>query len=393
MASKKTCSFIVPLLHKSSLLLLTDWFTPGYRAGGPIQSARNFALAMQSHYAIWVLTSDHDLDAPAPYSGLAADRWLDFPDSDFKVCYTAARQRSAWRMLRYIWQVKPSHLYLNSLFSWYFSLLPLLFFRLGLVRTQIVLAPRGMLKASALQFKARKKQVFLQVFRWSGLPRRIVFHATDEQEKNDIQRAFGPNCRIQVIPSFPAAVVQRAQPKVKNAVTRLVFVGRVHPIKNLDFALRCLASCTQELAFYVVGSAEDPAYLALCQGIAQRLPPCVQVFWVGELPHHQLSQTLYQYDFLWLPTQGENFGHAIFECLAAGLPVIISDQTPWQNLEAQQVGWSLPLSDPEAFSRAIQAAASMPADQYSQWSAAAQQYAQHFIQEAGLVSAYQKLFS
>lgn len=375
------------------LLLLTDWFTPGYRAGGPIQSARNFALAMQSHYAIWVLTSDHDLDAPAPYPGLAADRWLDFPDADFKVCYTAAKQRAPWRMLRYIRQVKPRYLYLNSLFSWYFSLLPLFFFRLGWVHAQVVLAPRGMLKASALQFKALKKQIFLQLFRWSGLPNCIIFHATDEQEKSDILRAFGKDCCVHVIPSFPATVVQRAQPKIKNAVTRLVFIGRIHPIKNLDFALRCLIDCTQPLDFYIVGSNEAPAYLTLCQEIAQCLPPQINVFWLGEIPHHKLSESLPEYDFLWLPTQGENFGHAIFESLAAGLPVIISDQTPWQNLEAQQIGWSIPLSDPEAFKLAIQTAASMTSEQYSEWSLTAHQYARNFIEKSSLLSAYQKLFS
>ena len=36
---------------------------------------------------------------------------------------------------------------------------------------------------------------------------------------------------------------------------------------------------------------------------------------------------------MFLPSKGENFGHIIMESLAASTPVIISDLTPWKDLE------------------------------------------------------------
>jgi glycosyltransferase involved in cell wall biosynthesis len=60
-----------------------------------------------------------------------------------------------------------------------------------------------------------------------------------------------------------------------------------------------------------------------------------------------------------LPSLSENFGHAIFEALAAGTPVIIGDQTPWRGLAAQQAGWDVSVNDLAGFSIALQSAADM----------------------------------
>ncbi len=375
------------------LLLLTDWFPPGYRAGGPIQSTYNFALAMQEHYAIKVLTTDRDLEATSPYAGLVPERWQPFEGTAVEVLYTAAPGLSARLILRYLRQVRPQYLYLNSMFSLYFSLLPLLFFRLGWIKTQVVLAPRGMLKASALQYKARKKRLFLHLFRWSGLPQRIRFHASDAQEQQDILRVFGPTCEVQVIPSFPAPVQVLAQPKVKNTIPRFVFVGRIHPIKNVHLAIAQFRDCPVPAELAIIGSNEDTAYWQQCAALLADLPAHLQVHYLGELPHPQVRALLPEYDFLLLPTQGENFGHAIFEAFAAGLPVIISDQTPWKDLQNQQIGWDLPLDQPTAFVEAIAQAATMSQAQYAQWSAQAQEFAQDFVEKAGLKAAYLRLFS
>lgn len=348
---------------------------------------------MQEHYAIKVLTTDRDLEATLPYAGVIPERWQNFEGTSVEVLYTSAPSLNARRSWAYLRQVQPQYLYLNSMFSLYFTLLPLLFFRLGWIKTQVVLAPRGMLKASALQFKAFKKRVFLSLFRWSGLPQRIRFHASDAQEQQDILRVFGPGCEVQVIPSFPAPVQVRTQPKVKNTVTRFVLLGRIHPIKNVHLAIAQFRECPVPAELAIIGSNEDAAYWQQCAALLADLPAHLQVHYLGELPHPQVRALLPEYDFLLLPTQGENFGHAIFEAFAAGLPVIISDQTPWKDLQNQQIGWDLPLDQPAAFAEAIAQAARMSQAEYAQWSAQAQEFAQGFVEKAGLKAAYLRLFS
>ena len=58
-----------------------------------------------------------------------------------------------------------------------------------------------------------------------------------------------------------------------------------------------------------------------------------------------LWKNLFEYHFFILPTLGENFGHVFIEALAAGCPLIISNRTPWLELEKKGIGWDIPLEN------------------------------------------------
>jgi glycosyltransferase involved in cell wall biosynthesis len=73
-----------------------------------------------------------------------------------------------------------------------------------------------------------------------------------------------------------------------------------------------------------------------------------------DLPHREIKHHLEWADLFVLPTKGENFGHAIFEAMAVGCPVLISDQTPWKQLNSTKAGIELSLDDPSSFTSAIQ---------------------------------------
>jgi glycosyltransferase involved in cell wall biosynthesis len=59
------------------------------------------------------------------------------------------------------------------------------------------------------------------------------------------------------------------------------------------------------------------------------------------------------FDYFVLPTCGENFGHAIVESMAMGLPVIISDQTPWK-FDSLDGNYCLSLDNPESWIHCLQ---------------------------------------
>src|SRR5689334_4201523 len=63
------------ILNKK-LLILTDWYLPGFKAGGPIQSCRNLVEALDQDYSIYVLTSDRDLGDSTAYTGIEVDKWV-----------------------------------------------------------------------------------------------------------------------------------------------------------------------------------------------------------------------------------------------------------------------------------------------------------------------------
>ena len=94
-----------------------------------------------------------------------------------------------------------------------------------------------------------------------------------------------------------------------------------------------------------------------------------------------------------LPSHGENFGHAIFESLQIGKPVLISHNTPWQDLSAQKVGWDLHFDQLSEWDQALTQATEMDQSTYDLWSKSAWEYASDYLKNAGLTEKYEQLFS
>ena len=81
-----------------------------------------------------------------------------------------------------------------------------------------------------------------------------------------------------------------------------------------------------------------------------------------------------EHDLFFLPTLGENFGHVILEAFCAGCPVLISDQTPWRDLQGKGIGWDLPLDRPDLFQDVLQNCVDMNSLEYVKWSDRAREY-------------------
>ena len=137
---------------KPRILLFADWFEPGYKAGGPIRSCLHFVQQMQGKYSIYVFTTDRDLHETQPYQNLVIDQWIAF-GQDTKIFYCSPARLSWKFILQQIRFVAPDYIYLNSMYSRYFTIYPLMMRGMGLIQQKLVLSPRGMLKESALQFK------------------------------------------------------------------------------------------------------------------------------------------------------------------------------------------------------------------------------------------------
>lgn len=97
-------------------------------------------------------------------------------------------------------------------------------------------------------------------------------------------------------------------------------------------AIDALKKIKSQVVFDIYGPAEDQNYWAQCQESAKLLPQNIRFQYCGALQPMQVPDKLAEYDLFFLPTLGENFGHVIAEALSSGLPVLISDTTPWRDL-------------------------------------------------------------
>ncbi len=377
---------------KPKVLVMVDWYAPGFKAGGPIRSAVNFADQLEHDLDIYVLTTDRDLGEPEPYSDITTDRWVSRGSHQV---YYASPANLGWKTTReIILGVEPDCIYLNSMFSLHFTIYPLLMKKLGMVKARIVLAPRGMLRASALAHKPGKKKLFLNMFRFMGLPKLILFHATDQTEEQDIRRIFGPGSSLFQAGNLPGKQKPFRPPEGKRKGNlRLVFVGRIHPIKNLDFLLLALQGITGTVELTVIATLEDEVYWKYCQSIMDAFPPAISVKMLIDLPHDRIEENILAAHAFALPTKGENFGHSIFEALAAGRPVLISDQTPWRNLPEDHAGWDLPLGDPAPFRRVIQELVDMDAPALETWCLGAWNKAKDYLSNTSTRSTILKVFA
>jgi glycosyltransferase involved in cell wall biosynthesis len=325
---------------RRKILVFIDWYEPGFRAGGPIRSVANMARRLPYDFSI--VTQNHDHHDETPYANLPVGKWVR-PHENVRVIYLDKERRRSTTYQKIAKTEYFDRIYLNSMFSYFFSILPLRIFKKPRQRERIVLAPRGMLKKGALSLKSPKKKFFLFFAKLSGLYKGITWHATSEQEKKEIQAIFGNKVRIKVAPNlvnvpenFPAK-----NPK-ESGHLRLVSIARVSPEKNIHEALRYLNDTSKKgkIEYHIYGSKQDEKYLAECEKIAKGLEH-VDVKFFGALEYDKVASTIAQYDFFYLPTLGENYGHAIVESMLTGTPVIISDKTPWRHLEKKRAGWDL----------------------------------------------------
>jgi glycosyltransferase involved in cell wall biosynthesis len=381
-------------LSKKKILLLTDWYEPGYKAGGPIQSCRNFVAAMFEEFDISILTSDRDLGEKKSYPGIETNQWIQ-RQPGISVYYAETGKLSSKKLFTLIQEKTPDFIYLNSMYSYHFSILPLLFRWRNKISAHLVLAPRGMLHEGALQFKTVKKKFFIRMLNLMGVPQNVWFHATDEQEKMDILKQFPRVKDVLEIPNFSAplpanwGIIEKIPGKLK-----VVYISRIIPKKNILFFLRLLNKIPADIQLHldIYGGVEDLSYWNQAKQIISSLPGNISVKDHGVLPHEKVNETLGASHVFVLPSKGENFGHAIFESWSAARPCLISDKTPWHNLKNQLTGWDLPLDNERAWLNAVEEAADWNQIAFDSWCRRSREFSQRHIEQFNLKHEYLKLF-
>jgi glycosyltransferase involved in cell wall biosynthesis len=375
------------------IIILCDYYLPGYKGGGPIRTLANMVDQLGDEFQFHVVTRNNDLGDGEAYSGVGSDSWSRIGKAE--VCHLAPRSRTFRALKNLLRATEHDLLYLNSLFSYTFTIKPLLLRRLGWIpHVPLVLAPRGELSPGAVALKGFKKRMYLRVAAALGLYRYVIWHASSDYEAADIRHWMGEKVAVRIAPNLPARFhgEEHVSSKVAGRLN-IIFLSRINRKKNLDGALKILKDVKGDLQFNIYGPPEDQAYWAECQKLIAQLPSNISVKYQGSLgPEKSAMAVMMEHDLFFMPTLGENFGHVIMEALLAGCPVLISDQTPWRALEEKGVGWDLPLSAPERFRAVIESCVAMDRGEFSRWSVAARAFALTVAQDENIIRQNRELF-
>lgn len=376
---------------KVVVLTFTEYYLPGFKGGGPIRTVSNMLDELGHEIAFSLVTSDRDFGDLQTYSGVAVDQWQSTPSGE--VYYASPKLNYIFKLWHIIKCFSPKILYLNSFFSLRFSILPLLLWRLSMSTGPVILGPRGEFSQGALELKSIKKNAYVVLSKLLGLYSRIIWHASTEAEADDIRRVMGNKARIRVAVDIacPPRHVKLASRK-EGTPLRIVFLSRVSPKKNLRRAIEILQNIRCGVIFDVYGPLEDTGYWASCQIAAKELPPHVRFNYGGLLHPAQVPDILAQYDLFYFPTLGENFGHVIAEALGCGLPILISDATPWRSLHERKLGWDVSLADADQFVARIEECQRIPAIEYDAWRRSIRSWALENIGSKEAVEQNRRLF-
>ena len=380
------------------ILVFVNHYLPGYRSGGPLRTIVNMVENLGDEFEFLIVTRDRDFGDSEPYNNVKIDQWNEVGKA--KVFYTSTSMFSVTGFKEILNATPYDVLYLNSFFSPHSTGALLLLRRFGFVKAKsIVIAPRGEFSPGALGLKAAKKRIYIPVAKLLRMYHGLIWQASSEYEAQDIRNVLGSIAReilvapnlLSVAPAVKNADCQHSEDKARGNRLRLVFLSRISPMKNLDYLLTILKRVNSPIDFLIYGPLEVPEYWAACKKLIDALPENINVKYRGELTPAEVTTVFAAHDVFFLPTRGENFGHVIFESLAAGTCVVISDQTQW---EADKNGAVevIPLDDVDAWTASVERWVARSQEDLTKCRGAALTYARDYVAKSPAVEQNRALF-
>lgn len=207
-------------------------------------------------------------------------------------------------------------------------------------RARLVVSPHGTLSPWALSRSRLNKGIAWHLLGQKKVLRNAaLFHATSKQEQHDI-RAAGYTGPIALVPyGINLPNLDSAAPR-KGEQRTLLYLSRIHPGKGVDTLLEAWQRLWTQFPDWQLRIA-GPLDNAYAQGMQQRTRELGlgRVEFCGELRGEAKRRACLAADLFVLPSRSENFGFAIAEALAHGLPVITTEGTPWEELPTRGCGW------------------------------------------------------
>ena len=368
------------------LLITYQYFLPAYKAGGPIQSINNLAKSLSVNGAeVFVLCSNQDLGGSV--LDVKTDVWQEYTKG-IKVYYSS-QSLNRKKTDEIIDNVNPDCIFINGLYSLTYTVYPLLYAG----KSRRVLSVRGMLHPGALSQKKLKKDIFLSGFKMLGLHNKCEYHATTEQESVYIKNTFGKSKSVWTVSNLPNVFNYHEPVSKESGNVKLVSISLISPMKNILLIIKALKEVKHTMSYDIYGPVKDSAYWDECLTEMKSLPANIKVSYKGEVVPVDIEKTLIDYHYFILPSKSENFGHAIYEAMSAGRPVVTSHNTPWNNLSAHGAGHNIDPENKKEFVNVINKLCEQDSKEYIETTLNAKSYITEQYDIKSIEKQYIKMFS
>lgn len=206
-----------------------------------------------------------------------------------------------------------------------------------------VFTPHGTFSDYAMKQSRWKKQLIWKLWQKRVFLDAACINVTSEEECSAVRR-LGSRSPIALIPNGIAlpnlSHIQQTQTQTASKMRRLIFLGRLHPIKGIDHLLKAWAVLENRFTdweLHITGTDHRGHEGEMKQLMSQL--NLQRVTFTGPAYNAEKTNTFCDSDLFVLPTHSENFGLAIAEALTHRLPVITTKGAPWEGLAANDCGW------------------------------------------------------
>jgi glycosyltransferase involved in cell wall biosynthesis len=301
--------------------------------GGPSELVRNFSRSLSRHgIEVHVATTDDNgpdkLDVPhgVPVEQDGGIYWYFPRQSRF---YTFSWPLARW-LARHVSEFDVVHI--HALFS--FATLPAAFWasRRGI---PYIVRPLGTL--SQWGMKNRRpwlKNLSFQLLESRVLRKASAVHYTSEQERVEAEKLNVTTTAAIIANGLPESPASRTVGQFRARFPQLegrrivLFLSRLDAKKGLDLLFRAWTTVRERApkASLVVAGTGSADFVESLKADAAALGIESDIVWAGFLQGEDKQAALADADVFVLPSYSENFGIAAAEAMAAGLPVVVSDQ-------------------------------------------------------------------
>lgn len=369
-----------------NILLLMGRYLPGHKDGGPLRTMINVTEALGDEYQFYIACYDRDHGDTVAYPGIMYDKWNIVGKA--KVFYVKPGEFTQNLILELA--KNKDVIYLTNFYEEY-GYKTLILKRMGKIICPVALASMGVFSKEAQKKKILKKKIFIIGCKILGLFKDITWSVTSELEANDVKRVIGENIQYVVAEDLPRTNIPGIS-KSYDGYLKIVFLSRICEHKNPELLIDALLQIKNinniKVGFY--GPIQEIEYWNKCLNKLEKS----SFKWVygGDIPSEDVQNILSHYDIFVLPSQSENYGHVIFEALSVGCIPVISDRTPWSDLEKEKAGFICEMNA-SCFTKTIEKIQSMQQKEINMIKNNAVEYAKRKVQQSKKNTGYRKIFT
>lgn len=334
-----------------NILIIIPSFYPAIIYGGPIFTSYYTCNELSKlHLSFSVITTNAN---GGKRLDIKPNIYLQVNDYPVKYYNETIISKFSWNLFRNIKKdiQQTDIVHIQGFFS---TPTPISLYWAGKYKKKIIITPHGTLGSWCLKQKAVFKKIWIKYLIKPYL-KQIVWHATAESEKHEIQSVF-PDANVQIIANgIYLNEFNKFEKIPKNefagyftSITAeashiIISAGRLQKKKGFDILIKAhfevLKTFPKALLFI---AGEDEGELENLKTLIKNLRLERHVFFTGMISDKTKVNFFANADIFVLPSHNENFGVVYAEALAAGTPIVASTNTPWHEVEEAGCGRWVP---------------------------------------------------